>query len=123
MPQFENASSPYGAQIGRLEYNGVPKNKIRVFRVVINMGGYDDGGAYWGIGKPLFCATDGADFRQFVRADTRLRAVVELGIARQKLARPPVYEYRKLKSLESQGPLSAHRIELLRKLETLGFSK
>jgi hypothetical protein len=121
MPQFENVSSKYGAPMGRREYNGAPQNKIRVFRVRIDAGGYDDGGAYWGIGKPLFCATDSADFRQFIRADSRLSAVAELGIEKYQLARPPVSEYRNLKSLENRGGISAGGIKLLQNLETLGF--
>lgn len=121
MPQFENACSPYGAQIGRREYNGIPENKIRVFRVRIDAGGYDGGGAYWGLGKPLFCATDGADFRQFIRADSRLSAVAELGIKKCRLARPPLSEHQNLKNLENRGVISAGGIKLLQKLETLGF--
>lgn len=93
--QFQNVNAQYGAPMGRASF-GIPENaegKIRLFRVCLDCGGYDDGGAYWGGGSPLFCATDGADYRQFVRANSRLAAIAELGIDREQLARPPLREF------------------------------
>lgn len=45
----------YGAPIGRMSCGTKPDNE-RVYKrnVPINSGGYDSGGAYWGIGKPLY---------------------------------------------------------------------
>lgn len=123
MAQFENVSSQYGAPMGRREGRNYPDvaRSIRVFQVNINNGGYDDGGAYWGVGKPLFCATDGADYRVFVRADSRLRAIVEFGIEARMLA----YKgnaYAELRRLESSGNLGASGIILRQKLDALGFA-
>lgn len=82
--QFPNVHSRYGAPMGRSESKGDPgaPYKFRVYRVNLNSGGYDDGGAYWGHGAPLYCAeawqvwdeSDGTDYgnaRQFMRAKDR----------------------------------------------------
>lgn len=71
--QFPDVVSTYGAPMGRPSY-GQPIAKCRLFRVRIDSGGYDDGGAYWGIGAPLYCATDEVDFYQFTRAIDRSAA-------------------------------------------------
>jgi|SRR5262245_6381066 len=49
-----------GAALGRADHlDGWRGRKWSIRRVRINRGGYDDSGAYWGIGAPLFrCATD-----------------------------------------------------------------
>lgn len=61
--QFENVGSMYGAPMGRSEYiicNPVPSTlRFKLFRVRLDNGGYDDGGAYWGTGAPLYCAEVG----------------------------------------------------------------
>ena len=59
-----------------------PKS-IRVFRVPINQGGYDRSGEYWGIGMPLYCATDYAydgDYKGYTRARSRDEAIENLGL-------------------------------------------
>lgn len=82
--QFTRVFDKYGAPMGRRQ-NGhldvdVPRS-VRLFRVRLNSGGYDDGGAYWGIGnKSLWCAIDGDGNRQFVRAFTRAGAALTLNI-------------------------------------------
>lgn len=122
--QFSEVSSRYGAHMGRTEF-GTPEHaqcKIRVFRVNLDSGGYDDGGAYWGGGKPLFCATDGADYRQFARADSRLSAVAELEIDAAQLARSPRAQFARLKHLESMGRIGASGVLLRQRLESLGFT-
>lgn len=56
--QLENVDSKYGAPMGRPNSPGdhdAPL-KFRLFRVNVDSGGYDDGGAYWGQGAPLYCA-------------------------------------------------------------------
>jgi hypothetical protein len=45
--------------------------KLSLQRVRLNSGGYDSGGAYWGIGEPLYVATDHENTTVFVRAMTR----------------------------------------------------
>lgn len=88
--QFDSVGTMYGAPMGRcsapdlkLTYGGV-----RLFRVRLDAGGYDDGGAYWGHGLPLWCAQDADGDRQFIRATSRMRAAFMLGIPPQALARP-----------------------------------
>lgn len=49
--------------------------KVRLYKVRINSGGYDDSGTYWGVGQPLYCCEvpDGVDIHiyQYVRANSR----------------------------------------------------
>lgn len=71
-----------GASMGRHSY-GTPEDctgEIELFQVEIDKGGYDDGGSYWGIGKPLWCARCGEDYQDFARAETKEQAVVVLGL-------------------------------------------
>ena len=125
MKQFSDVNSRYGAPMGRAEFGTHEQadGKIRLFKVRLDSGGYDDGGAYWGSGQALFCATDGGDFRQFIRADSRLQAVAVLGLEYGKLKRPPLSEFLRLCNLESRGVISAGGVKLLQQLEYLGFRK
>ena len=120
--QFENLGSRYGAPMGRPTWNEPPTkpHSVRVFKVMIDSQGYDDGGAYWGTGKPLYCATDGANYRQFTRADTRLQAIAEFRLP-PFLLRAGAPEFKRLKSLENRGCISAAGVQLLQKLESLGY--
>jgi hypothetical protein len=59
--------------------------KFRLAQVRLNNGGYDDGGAYWGHGAPLFvleCETDDADgyrlTRLFMRAPSRAQLKLDV---------------------------------------------
>ncbi len=81
--QFPDVNSMYGAPMGRREYHSPPTGKVRLYRVRINSGGYDDGGAYWGTGQPLYCAegVDDDEYREFVRAWTREEAAEKLKVA------------------------------------------
>jgi hypothetical protein len=91
MKQFENVSSRYGAPMGRSESGYLETDEprfVRLFRVRIDAGGYDDGGAYWGIGEPIYCAIDDDGNRQFVRAPSRTRAALALGIPSKALKNP-----------------------------------
>ena len=48
--QFPEVSSKYGAPLGRLtSLLGATPKGIRLFKVRLDSGGYDDGGAYWGL--------------------------------------------------------------------------
>jgi hypothetical protein len=66
-----------GAPMGRSEWhkeNVSVVRSVRVFHVPLNSGGYDVGGAYWGLGGKLYCATDCKNFRLFTRARNRAEA-------------------------------------------------
>lgn len=81
--QFESVNCRYGAPMGRSEDGYLEtdlRRFVRLFRVRIDSGGYDDGGAYWGIGEPLWCAIDDDGNRQFTRATSRAKAALILGI-------------------------------------------
>lgn len=60
MPTLTNVSSKYGAPMGRKsdDLAGLivteTDSPFRLQRVRINSGGYDSGGAYWGLGAPLY---------------------------------------------------------------------
>jgi hypothetical protein len=60
-PHETKGYSQFGAQLGR--HTGPEPStegaKWTLQRVRIDRGGYDSGGAYWGIGQPLFWANDG----------------------------------------------------------------
>lgn len=91
--QFEQVNNTYGAPMGRRDSGHLdtaePKN-IRLFRVNLDSGGYDDGGAYWGpnpYGQILFCAIDAIGNRRFTRAASRERAALILGIPNNALKR------------------------------------
>lgn len=76
MKQFPTVATGYGASMGRHEF-GIPslEDKCRLFKMRLNSGGYDDGGAYWGsrqYGESLFCleCKDGG-IRRFYTAKNR----------------------------------------------------
>ena len=76
-PKLCKAYSQYGASMGRID-NITEKNhpvKFKLYRVSIDCGGYDNGGAYWGNGGGrLYRAYgDGEEFIQemFFRAFNR----------------------------------------------------
>lgn len=59
--------------------------KPRARRVRLDSGGYDNGGAYWGTGEPLYQVYDAdGEFTTFVRAHTRDEAFAKAGVARPK---------------------------------------
>lgn len=69
-------SGNYGAPLGRPSHVApdAPAGPIMLQQVNIDSGGYDAGGAYWGIGAPLFHYTDGADTSEYIRAADRQAA-------------------------------------------------
>lgn len=93
--QFENVDCSRGAPMGRSEWRAdepIAPRSVSVFRVRLDSGGYDDGGAYWGAGRPLYCARDDAGaFRVFVRAMDRAEAIEKLRIAPHLLKRPAAH--------------------------------
>lgn len=67
-------SSKYGAPMGRNtgpHYLTTEGGRITLFRVRINSGGYDSGGAYWGLGAPLWYVGDPDGNGWFFRASGR----------------------------------------------------
>lgn len=87
--KFPNACSQYGASMGRrdnMTETSYPV-KFHLERVRLDSGGYDNGGAYWGYGAPLYYAHgDGAEERQevFFRAYNRDDAKKQLRAAYPK---------------------------------------
>lgn len=73
--QFDNVNCQYGAPMGRPSINFVADSEyegmVQLFRVNLDSGGYDDGGAYWGIGPPSVYCARAQDFQYFVRAASR----------------------------------------------------
>ena len=66
---------------------GVGDKNIRLFKVRLDSGGYDDGGAYWGLPDDLWCAQCPEGGQEFVRASNRLVAAARLGLPNSLLAR------------------------------------
>ena len=101
MPErkFERGFNEYGAYMGRGEYGDLKNaRRVRLFRVRLDAGGYDNGGAYWGHGyNPLWCALapdtskelhhKPTDARAFVRAASRKEAAELLGLKSEQLIR------------------------------------
>lgn len=89
-PRLPDVSSRYGAPMGRPDrptafdltdskgnryaLDFAAPRRFHLSRVPLNGGGYDAGGAYWGIGAPLFWAfsDSGVTVERFYRADTEL---------------------------------------------------
>lgn len=81
--------TPYGKKkkfrrngMGRLEHKPIGwalAGRVRVTRVGINRGGYDAGGAYWGVGAPLWRAEndEGRIYLRAVSRDAAKRALRE----------------------------------------------
>ena len=64
---------------------GDAPRSVRLFRVRLDAGGYDDGGAYWGAGARLYCAMCDEGGRQFTRAKSRADAARILCIPSENL--------------------------------------
>jgi hypothetical protein len=66
-----------------------PKS-VRLFKIYLNSGGYDDGGAYWGLrikGESLYCAL-AEDYREFTSAKSREEAAINLKLSEELLCQP-----------------------------------
>ena len=83
---MKNVDSKYGAPMGRssvsLERLQESGGKISLKRIPLDEGGYDSGGAYWGIGAPLFVAQNDEGEEFYFRAPDRETAKTK--IARKK---------------------------------------
>lgn len=72
--KLPKVNSTHGAPMGRHSVNQEDREspKVSLQRVRLDSGGYDNGGAYWGIGEPLWLAqTDGQEMYEFFRAANR----------------------------------------------------
>jgi hypothetical protein len=71
--QLTNVASRYGAQMGRpSKPTKATSTKITLRKIRLNSGGYDSGGAYWGIDEPLYWAgSDDGKMDMFFRAKDR----------------------------------------------------
>jgi len=64
-----------GAMMGRaIDLPRETTAKLHLHRVRLDNGGYDPGGAYWGIGQPLYCAWNDDGEAAYVRASDRAAA-------------------------------------------------
>ena len=73
--------SRYGAPMGRYtgpHYLETQAGPLYLRRIRINSGGYDSGGAYWGLGAPLWYVQDQDGNSQFFRARDRYAAKLKL---------------------------------------------
>lgn len=95
--QFESVNSRFGAPMGRYAAPELDPTRgtVRLFKVRLDSGGYDDGGAYWGHGGdgPVYCAVDRDGNMQFTRASNRRHAAFLLGIPAPSLIRPFDYQH------------------------------
>lgn len=98
--QLSDVSSKYGAPMGRRECRHFDESKprsISCFRVRLDNGGYDDGGAYWGHGtgteRNLYCLRqDDTDYIEFYRAGTRSGAIRKANVPHELLkVRPKTF--------------------------------
>jgi hypothetical protein len=88
----ENNTTQYGARMGRQEVGTTPPpTGVRLRQIRINASGYDNTGAYWGLGQPLYRAEAHEKltlvYRRFVRATSRDQAAEKLGLTPSQLRR------------------------------------
>lgn len=78
MQTFINpVSCKYGAPVGRYtgpDFLDTSAGKVYLRRVPLDQGGYDKGGAYWGIGQPLWEVLDQDGNGTIFRAGSRDKA-------------------------------------------------
>jgi hypothetical protein len=79
-PFLQDVSSARGAPMGRRQGPavGVPAEDWKLAMITIDRQGYDIGGAYWGVGEPLWLATSadavGDALWSYFRASNRMQA-------------------------------------------------
>jgi hypothetical protein len=92
-PTTTPVNAQYGAPKGRFDSgpSAQPEEKVSLHAVILDRGGYDRGGAYWGCnsgGKRLYVATDGAGYERYTRAASRAQAAQQLRLTSEQLLRP-----------------------------------
>jgi hypothetical protein len=77
--------SKYGADMGRMSQTQGEPERLHLQKMRFVDGAYDTGGAYWGMGTPLYCAftqsfVNGEDesIRVFARANSRAEAKLKV---------------------------------------------
>ena len=126
--QFSKVASQHGAPMGRASYGSIPEcfpRSVQLFRVNLDSQGYDDGGAYWGTGQPLWCAIGehdtGCQSRAFIRAGSREEAIVEFQIECGLLKQNPnAYRLATLRNAATSGNQKA--FDLCVDLLNLGYT-
>lgn len=123
MRQFPAVNSQYGAPLGRHCFgNDCEPGTLRLFKVRLDSGGYDDGGAYWGHGPGfLWCATDGEGYRQFTRANSRIGAILKLEIFAEWLIVKPTRELQELRRIDASALGNDSTRQKIEDLRFLGF--
>lgn len=75
--EYQEHARDLGRRLEAIESRAPVKVTLR--RVRLDSGGYDSGGAYWGLGEPLFWAgTEGGELDSFFRAADRAAAVAHV---------------------------------------------
>lgn len=72
-PAYYMGDPTRGAALGRVSHYAPPVTRqLALRRIRINSQGYDSGGAYWGIGQPLYwCGSDCGGVDMWFRATDR----------------------------------------------------
>lgn len=94
-PKLADVSSRYGAPMGRVGGAALqPEGLVTVVKVTLDSGGYDEGGAYWGLPNDLYMADDGGEYREFLRAKNRAEAtkVIQGKFPQAEFSREPDYD-------------------------------
>jgi hypothetical protein len=68
------ACNQYGASMGRSSVTEGKPERLHLQKVDIDSGGYDRGGAYWGIGHPIWCAFSPNNTENEYRIEVFVRA-------------------------------------------------
>ena len=93
MTQFNKVDVSRGAPMGRKSFGAIPEESksVNLFKVELDSGGYDDGGAYWGVsGEALYCArSEDGEYQGFTRANSRLEAAIKLKLPNRILQASP----------------------------------
>lgn len=84
-PFEQKGYSQYGASMGRMDClpdDRTEPVKLRMEKLRMYDGAYDKGGAYWGMGTPLYCAwghdSNGDSVCLYVRAHLRRTAIAKV---------------------------------------------
>lgn len=91
-PKLRKVNTAYGAPMGRFSDKTDAATNVSVSRLAMTSdGAYDIGGAYWGIGQPIYRAawydSDGMACEAFVRAKSRDEAIVLFELEPNQLLR------------------------------------
>ena len=110
--QFDEVNARYGAPMGRPNAPNLDTTRgtVHLFRVRLDSGGYDDGGAYWGNGAPLYCARDRDGDIQTIRAPSREDAAFLLDIPAPAL-RVPFNWRRAVARWHDAGTYDSHALD------------